>query len=540
MTSFMEPTREYDFVIVGAGSAGCVLAEKLSQDGSNTVAVVEAGGPDTSLLVKIPAGAMRAAGNPDFDWCYMSQPDPTRNGRTDAWPRGKVVGGSSSTNGQLWVRGQSEDYDNWADAGNSGWAYEDVLPYFKEIENYTGPDGDNIRGKGGPLHIEPLRKPHRLSSAFVEAASQTGIPANPDYNGVSQEGAAIVQITQKRGWRQSSAKAYLHRALRRKNVDLITGALVSAIDLEGKIARGITYSCDGKQASLRARREVILSAGAIGSPQLLMLSGIGPAQHLKDVGVEVVEDVPGVGQNLQEHLGVWIVQQVVDHVRTVNQDYNPIGFVKSGLRFLIDGTGPAASPPAQATAFVRSSVSAPSPDIQVLFTPIGYTIEGQDVVPMATPAMMAVPTVCHPDSRGQIKLAKPTIETAPLILPELFSDERDVQRLRAACEWVRNMFAAPAMQPFAKGETLPGPAVQSDEEWRELFQAAAGPVFHVTSTCKMGQTAECVVGADLRVNGIVNLRVADASIMPRITSGNTNAPSMMIGAKAADLILQSE
>lgn len=534
----MGSTEKYDFIIVGAGSAGCVLADRLSQDGRRTVAVVEAGGPDSSLVVKIPAGAMRASGNPDFDWCYMSEPDPTRDQRTDAWPRGRVVGGSSSTNGQLWVRGQAEDYDAWAAQGNTGWSYEDVLPYFKDLEHYTGDSTDGLRGTSGPLHVELLRKPHLLSSAFVAAASETGIPAIPDYNGASQEGASIVQVTQKRGWRQSASRAFLRSALKRKNVRLIVNALVKSIDLEGKVARGITYSSGGVTKKLQARREVILSAGAIGSPQLLMLSGIGPADHLQDMGIEVAENLPGVGQNLQEHSGVWIVQDVVDTVRTVNQEYNFMGAVRNGLRFLIDGTGAAASPPAQATAFIRSSAQEATPDIQVLFTPLGYTIEGQDVKPMSSPAMMCVPTVCHPDSRGEIKLGQPSAETAPLILPRLLSDDRDSARLQAACEWVRKVFTAPSMKPFAMAEQFPGPDVHSDADWRELFRAAAGPVFHVTSTCKMGSDADSVVDASLRVRGIDNLRVADASIMPRITSGNTNAPAMMIGAKAADLILE--
>ena len=268
----MKPTDEYDYIIVGAGSAGCVLADRLSQNGRYTIAVVEAGGPDTSLVVKIPAGAMRASGNPDFDWCYMSEPDPTRDERTDAWPRGRVVGGSSSTNGQLWVRGQAEDYDAWSAEGNSGWSYDDVLPYFKDLENYTGASTEDLRGTEGPLHVEMLRKPHQLSSAFVAAASETGIPAIQDYNGANQEGASIVQVTQKRGWRQSASKAFLRRALKRNNVELIVNALVLGIDIEDKVARGITYSSDGVTKSLRARQEVILSAGAIGSLIFLTVS----------------------------------------------------------------------------------------------------------------------------------------------------------------------------------------------------------------------------------------------------------------------------
>ena len=534
----MQSAVEFDYVIVGAGSAGCVLADRLSENGRFSVAVVEAGGDDSSLVVKIPAGAMKAAGNPKFDWCYTSEPDPTRNDRVDAWPRGRVVGGSSSTNGQLWVRGQREDYDNWQAQGNAGWSFDDVLPYFQSLEDYDDPDADPSRSTDGPLHVEMLRKPHMLSSAFVSAAAQTGVPAIGDYNGASQEGASIVQVTQKRGWRQSSSKAFLSRALKRGNVHLIVDALVEGIALEGKTAKGINYSRNGQSKQVRARKEVILCAGAIGSPQLLMLSGIGPASHLSELGIETVQDLAGVGQNLQEHSGVWLVQKVDDNVRTVNMEYNLPGMVRNGLRFLIDGTGAAASPPAQATAFIRSADHEPSPDVQVLFTPLGYTIDGQSVVPMSTPAMMCVPTVCHPDSRGEIKLAEASAKVSPLILPRLLSDERDCARLQAACEWVRDVFKAPAMQPYSLSEEFPGAAVTSDEDWRELFKAAAGPVYHVTSTCSMGTDPESVVDSSLCVHGIAGLRVADASIMPRITSGNTNAPAMMIGAKAADMILQ--
>lgn len=538
----MSQRQEFDFVIVGAGSAGCVLAEKLSACGKYTVAVVEAGARDTSLMVKIPAGAMRLGGNPDFDWCYMSQPDPSREGRSDAWPRGKVVGGSSSINGQLWVKGQDEDYDAWADAGNAGWSATDVAPYFRSIEHFAGPDADDVRGTDGPLHIEPLRKPHLLTEAFVAAAAQTGLPVTSDYNGVQQEGAGIAQVTQKRGLRTNSSTAFLKRALKRKNVQLITKALVRSIVIEGKQARGIIYSQGGNTQTLHARREVILSAGAINSPQLLMLSGIGPAQHLRDVGVEVVHDLPGVGQNMQEHPGVWVAQDVVSSVRTINQEANALGVLRNGLRFLIDGTGAAATPPAQGTAFIRSGPGAASPDVQVLFTPIGYTIEGKDVKPMATPAMMAVPCVCHPDSRGHLQLASASAEDKPLIHPNLLGDERDLARLRGACRWVRDLFNAPAMKPYAVRETLPGPDVQSNEEWDALFRAAAGPVYHISSTCAMGsggsQNSMSVVDDRLRVHGISGLRVADNAIMPRITSGNTQAPAMMIGAKAAAMIMK--
>lgn len=526
-----------DFVVVGAGAAGCVLADKLSENGKYSVVVLEAGGMDSSPLVRIPAAVIFTAGNPKFDWCLASEPDPTRNNRTDAWPRGKIVGGSTSTNGQLYVRGQPSDFDHWADLGNKGWAYDDVLPYFKALECYSGIDPDNCRGRDGQLKVQGVRGPHKLSEAFVEAAAEAGIPQNPDYNGPRQFGAALVQATQNRGWRHSASRAFLHPHRNRKNLRLITGATAQRIEVVDSVACGIHYLKDSRPGYIAARKEVVLAAGAIASPQLLMLSGIGEKAHLQELGIGVKKDLPGVGKNLQEHAGVWIVKRVKDGIRTLNMDFGLQGALRHGPRFLLMGSGPIATPTAQAVAFIRSSPTQDNPDIQIHFTPLGYQIDGGEVALLDHPAMLCVVNVSNPESRGRISLAGADPSLAPKIEARLLDAPDDVKRLIDGCRIVRKIMSAPALGAHSLDETFPGEDVQTDQQWAELLRDAVGPVYHVVGTCKMGNDDSAVVDQQLRVHGISNLRVADASIMPTITSGNTNAPTMMIAAKAANDIL---
>lgn len=534
----MDDRHTCDYIIVGAGAAGCVLAEALSQDQNCRIVVLEAGGGDWSPILNIPAGKVYALGNPKYDWRYRTEPDPTRNSKVDVWPRGKVVGGSTSINGLFFVRGNAADFDDWASLGNAGWAYKDVLPYFKKIESYSGGDAE-FRGRHGRQRISDVPAPHKLSSLFVEAAVESGIPRAMDYNGPDQEGAALAQTTIHSGFRQSASKAFLHDALKRPNVELIKNATADRINVVDGTAKSVTYRRQGKKRTLHANCEVILCAGAIASPQLLMLSGIGPRNHLSDVGIETIIDLPGVGENLQEHCGVWIMHGVRKGIRTANMDYNAWGILKHGLRYLLTLDGQAATPTSQALAFIKTSEAERAPDVQIHFMPMGYDISGSAISVLDSPAMMAVPNVSRPRSRGTLCLRSNDPLQPPLINPRLLDYKEDIERLIAACRAVRKIFETETFSGIAENEIFPGPDVQTDKEWEDVLRTHVGPVFHIAGTCKMGSDDLSVVGSDLRVHGVGNLRVIDASIMPVITSGNTNAPTMMIAAKGADLIKQA-
>lgn len=531
----MNDRLSFDYVIIGAGAAGCVLAEALSKDATNRVCLLEAGGPDWSPILQVPAGKIYALGNPKFDWRYRTEPDPTRNDKVDVWPRGKVVGGSTSINGLFYVRGNPTDFDDWASLGNDGWAYDDVLPYFKQIESYGGGD-DNFRGRSGRLRISDVPSPHKLSSLFVDAACEAGIPRSVDYNGCNQEGAALAQTTIHSGFRQSASRAFLREALRRPNLTLIKSAHAETVNIDSGSATGVTYRKRGQTKKLNAEREVILCAGAVATPKLLMLSGIGPRDHLEEMGIEARVDLPGVGENLQEHCGIWIMQGVRKGIRTANMDYNPLGILRHGLRYLVSRDGQAATPTSQALAFIKTSPSEPVPDAQIHFMPMGYSIGGSAINVLPTPAMMAVPNISRPKSRGSIHLASRDPQAPPRIYPRFFEDREDVQRLTAACHIVRKIFSTEVFSGVGEGEIFPGPDVVTDRDWEDTLRKHAGPVFHIAGTCKMGHDDMSVVGRDLCVHGVKKLRVVDASIMPTITSGNTNAPTMMIAAKAADMI----
>lgn len=531
----MNDTLTFDYIIVGAGAAGCVLAEALSQVASCRVCLLEAGGSDWSPALHIPAGKVHALGHPKFDWRYRTQPDPTRNDTVDVWPRGKVVGGSTSINGLFYVRGNPADFDDWAALGNDGWAYEDVLPYFRDIESYSGGD-DTVRGRHGRLRISDVPAPHTLSEMFVDAAVEVGIPRAFDYNGDDQEGAALAQTTIHAGFRQSASTAFLRDALKRPNLTLMTNAYTESVIITSGTATGVRYTRRGETTKLTAEREVILSAGAVETPKLLMLSGVGPRNHLDDMGLETKAHLPGVGENLQEHCGIWITHGVRKGVRTANMDYNFFGILKHGLRYLLTRDGQAATPTSQALAFVKTSPNEPIPDAQIHFMPMGYSIGDSAIKVLPTPAMMAVPNVSRPKSRGSIRLASTDPNAPPLIFPRLLDHEDDVQRLIASCRTVREIFSTDVFAGVSEGEIFPGPDVQTDKEWEAVLREHAGPVFHIAGTCKMGDDDMSVVGNDLCVHGIEKLRIVDASIMPVITSGNTNAPTMMIAAKAADMI----
>jgi choline dehydrogenase len=529
----------FDFVIVGAGSAGCVLADKLTRCGRYTVAIVEAGGANSSWKIQIPAAVVFALGNPEFDWNFSTEPDPSRNDRTDIWPRGRGLGGSSAINGLFFVRGDKSDFDGWAELGNRGWAFDDVLPYFREIEQYRDcGDDSQTRGVDGPLSVGEIRSPHILSKAFVEAAVDAGIPRSRDYNCGYIDGVAIAQTTDRRGWRCSAAKAFLHPAQSRKNLTIKKDTRAIGLNIDN--SRVDSISCKGKigDQKLVARREIILSAGSIGTPHLLMHSGIGPCQMLNQCGIPVRLDCPGVGKNLQEHCGVWIIQDVREGIRTANMDYGSWRSAVHGLRFLLTGTGPVASPTAQAMLFARTHDGAISPDVQVHFMPMGYSLKNNNMEVLGSPAMMAVPSITKPKSRGSLTIRSPDPLDKPLIEPRLLSAKEDMSSLISGCRLVRKIFSSPSLGSFSRGELSPGSQVESDEDWEQVLRESAGPIYHVVGTCKMGTDEDAVVDNRLRVRGVDGLRIVDSSIMPTITSGNTNAPTMMIAAKAADIILQ--
>lgn len=526
---------EFDFIVVGGGSAGCALANRLSADSRNSVLLVEAGGADSSPIIKMPAATdLYGIGNPKYDWNFLTEPDPTRCGREDIWPRGKVIGGSSSLCGLVYMRGQASDYDSWAALGNVGWSYADVLPYFKRSErNENG--GDQYRGGDGPLHTSNLRSCHPLAEKFVQAAMATGLPANADFNGRSQEGVGFVQANQIFGRRHSAADAYLKPIRGRNNLQIRAKAQVSRVLFEDRCAIGIEYyRPDNSRHVVRARREVILSAGTIASPQLLMHSGIGDAAEIAVYGA-VAHHLPGVGKNLQDHVGVYLTYRVDQP--TYNSETGLIKSAMHGLNWLLRGRGPATAPGAQAMAFVRSDPTRPDPDLQLHFTPIGYKLTPDKLIILKDPVVTAIPNVSRPDSRGHINLRSSNFRDPPRIFSRLLDSESDVRRLIAGCRAIREIFAAPPLAQHVIEELAPGKAEMTDYDWEQFLRRESVTVFHPVGTCKMGADAMAVVDSSLRVRGIAKLRVVDASIMPHLVSGNTNAPTIMIGERGADLIL---
>ncbi|WP_147108847.1 GMC family oxidoreductase [Tateyamaria sp. syn59] len=527
---------EADYVIVGAGSSGCVIANRLSADPKNKVVLLEAGGRDWNPWIHIPVGYFKTIHNPNVDWCYKTEPDPGLNGRSIEWPRGKVLGGSSSLNGLLYVRGQPQDYDRWAQMGNRGWAWDDVLPLFKRSEkNERG--ADEYHGDQGNLSVSNMRIQRPITDAWVAAAQAAGYKFNPDYNGADQEGVGFFQLTARNGRRCSSAVAFLNPARSRDNLDIVTNAQVEKIELDGTRVTGVSYrDKGGVWQVVKARKEVILSGGSINSPQLLMLSGIGEAAQLQEHGIDVVADLPGVGKNLQDHLQARLVYKCNEP--TLNDEVsNLFGQAKIGLKYLMFRAGPMTMAASLATGFMKTRDDLETPDIQFHVQPLSAENPGKGADPFSAFTM----SVCQlrPESKGEIRLVSKDGKTYPKIIPNYLSTETDCRTVVEGVNIARRIARHAPLTSKISEEYRPHADLPMDDydatlDWARNNTAS---IYHPTGTCKMGSDKGAVVDEQLRVHGISGLRVADCSIMPEIVSGNTNAPAIMIGEKASDLIL---
>ena len=526
---------EFDYVIVGAGSAGCVLANRLSADGKRTVLLLEAGPKDTNIWIHVPLGYGKLFKEKSVNWMYQTEPEPGLDGRQVFQPRGKVLGGSSSINGLLYVRGQHEDYDRWRQRGNVGWGYDDVLPYFKKAENQTR-GADPYHGTGGPLTVSDWRHDDPLSEAFVKAAVEAGIPFNKDFNGATQEGVGFFQTTTRRGRRASSAFSYLRPARSRGNLRVETDALAQRLIFEGRRARAVDYRQNGVVRRARARREILVSSGAYNSPQLLQLSGVGPAELLQRHGIDVVLDAPGVGNDLQDHLQVRVMMRCAQRV-TLNDVVNsPFRSVMAGLQYAALRKGPLTIAAGTSGAFFKTSPRLATPDIQIHFIPFSTDKMGEKLHPF--PGFSASVCQLRPERRGSLRIRSADPAAPPEIRINYLATETDRSANIDAIRMLRTILAAPALKPYVVDEVEPGANVVSDDEILAFCRQRGSTVYHPTSTCRMGSDPLAVVDARLRVRGIDGLRVVDASVMPDLMSGNTNAPVIMIAEKASDMILQ--
>ena len=536
--------KDFDYIVVGAGSAGCVLANRLSKNPRNKVLLLEAGGSDRRFFIQMPIGYGKTYHQKAVNWMYMTEPSPDADNKPSYWPRGKVLGGSSSINAMVYVRGNPRDFDQWSEAGNPGWSYADVLPYFKKMESWQN-GADSYRGGDGPLKVSEVSNHlHPLCQNFLSAAQEIGIYLNADMNGKDQEGVGNYQITTHKGQRMSSSRAYLWPIRSRSNLTILKNALATRILFKNKKAYGVEYSKSDKLHQVSANREVIISAGSINSPQLLQLSGVGPRKVLEDASVQLIHDSPAVGKNLQDHLGVSYFYK--SKVPTLNDQLRPfLGKIYQGLRYVLTRGGPLSLSVNQSGGFIRTREGLEKPNIQLYFSPVSYSLESPDKRAMMSPdpfsAMLLGVSNCNTKSRGQVRIKNGDPTTHPIIEPNYLSHDEDVRDLLEGVKVLRKLAQTDSFSSVIGDEFRPGPEYQTDEQMIQHIKETVWTVFHPSSTCKMGSDPKTnVVDSSLKVYGIKGLRVADASIFPQLICGNINAATIMVGEKASDLILQDQ
>jgi choline dehydrogenase-like flavoprotein len=530
----VQETGSFDYIVVGAGSAGCVLANRLTASGKHRVLLIEAGGEDRNLWIHIPVGYAKLFTDARHNWLYNSEPEPELGGRSIIQPRGKVMGGSSSINGLLYIRGQAEDFNHWRQLGNAGWSFDDVLPYFRKAEDQQR-GADALHGVGGPLAVSDVSEPHPLCDAFIAACEQAGHPRTDDFNGASQEGAGYFQLTTRKGRRWSTARGYLKPARKRGNLAVVSGALATRVLFEGRRAVGVEYQQGGGKHVARANAEVILSGGAFNSPQLLQLSGVGPADLLRQHGIDMVTDMRGVGADLQDHYQARFNYRCAEPITMNDMMGSLAGRVGAGLRYALFRKGFLTVGAGYAGGFFKTDPSMATPDVQLHFILFSADAVGQKLHPF--PGFLASVCQLRPESRGFVRIKSADPAQAPAIQPRYLSDPVDRDVVTAGMQLLRKIMGQPALARYIVEELVPGKSVTSDADLLEFARQKGTTVFHPTSTCRMGADAKAVVDERLRVRGLDGLRVADASIMPTVVSGNTNAACVMIGEKASDMIL---